>query len=69
MTVHAFPTLPAPRRAVDLPALVARTQALLDSGVPLTLLLDLAEPEGPRSEALYQAEGGWDAGWLDRLPA
>lgn len=29
---------------------------LLRSGVPLTLLLDLADPAGPRSELIYSQE-------------
>ena len=54
------PTLvPAARPAVSTcPALVARTRALLAAGVPLSLLLDLGEPAGPRSAELYAAEGG-----------
>lgn len=62
MTIPAL--VPLPRHAVDLPVLVARTQALLDSRVPLTLLLDLGLPSGPPSQALYRDEGGWDAAWL-----
>lgn len=30
---------------------------LLRAGVPLTLLLDLADPYGPRSTELYDVEG------------
>ncbi len=30
---------------------------LLRQGVPLTLLLDLADPDGPRSDELYGLEG------------
>ena len=30
---------------------------LLRRGIPLTLLLDLADPFGPRSDELYDAEG------------
>jgi hypothetical protein len=30
---------------------------LLRQGVPLTLLLDLADPYGPRSDELYVLEG------------
>lgn len=56
------------RRAADLSALVARTQALLDGRVPLSLLLDLADPRGPRSAALYQDEVA-DCGWLRALSA
>ncbi|MDP9102150.1 MAG: hypothetical protein M3N21_08400 [Actinomycetota bacterium] len=33
-----------------------RVVALLRAGIPLTLLLDLAEPKGPDSAALYSAE-------------
>lgn len=68
MTVHVLP-VPAPRTGrhdLDLPALVARTGALLAGGVPLTLLLDLADPAGPRSRARYAEEGGEDATWLLR---
>lgn len=54
------------RRTVDLPALVARTNALLASGVPLTLLLDLGDPAGPRSADRYRQEGGGDAAWLQQ---
>ena len=46
-------------------ALVRRTEALLKAHIPLSLLLDLAEPTGPRSAAVYAAEPG-DAGWLQR---
>jgi hypothetical protein len=47
--------VPAPR-TVGLPALVRRTHALLQAGVPLTLLIDLSEPHGPRSRELYATE-------------
>ncbi len=53
----------AARPAVDLPGLAARTEALLRAHVPLTLLLDLASSEGPRSRELYAAEPG-DVSWL-----
>jgi hypothetical protein len=57
-------TVPAhPHEPLDVPALVRRTHDLLAAGVPLTLLLDLAEAAGPRSAQRYQSEGG-DAGWL-----
>ena len=46
-------TLPVPRHPVDVPVLVRTTAQLLRSGVPLTLLLDLAEPGGPRSQLRY----------------
>lgn len=55
--------LPAPRHALDLPLLARRTQDLLACGVPLTLLLDLADAAGPRSQDRYAVEGG-DASWL-----
>ena len=52
-------------RPADVPALVERTSLLLRSGVPLTLLLDLAEEDGPRSAQHYTAEGG-DVSWVRR---
>lgn len=59
MTVTAVrPVPPAP-----LASLVARTEALLRAGVPLTLLLDLADPAGPRSELRLREEGG-DTRWV-----
>ena len=39
--------------------------ALLRSGVPLTLLMDLAEEDGPRSAQHYASEGG-DVSWVRR---
>ena len=51
------------RPAYDLPVLRRRTVALLRAGVPLTLLLDLADPTGPHSDQRYALEGG-DARWL-----
>lgn len=51
--------------ALDLPVLAARTGALLRSGVPLSLLLDLAEPLGLRSDALFGDEPA-DLGWLQQ---
>ena len=56
---------PHPHAVADVPALVRRTHDLLASGVPLTLLLDLAEDGGPHSRQHYVSEGG-DAGWLPR---
>jgi hypothetical protein len=35
----------------------ADVMELLRAGVPLTLLLDLADPYGPRSYELYDVEG------------
>ena len=55
--------LPDPRHPVDVAVLVRRTCALLHAGVPLTLLLDLSDECGPRSQERYAAEGG-DASWL-----
>ncbi len=46
--------LPSPRLDVD--AMIRRTEALLAAGIPLSLLLDLAEPAGPDSRALYATE-------------
>lgn len=61
----AAPTVPAPRHALDVAVLVRHTHQLLASGVPLTLLLDLADEAGPRSQARYDAEGG-DCSWVTR---
>ena len=47
--------VPAPR-PVALPTLAQRTSALLRARVPLTLLIDLSEPAGPRSRELYALE-------------
>ena len=49
----------------DVPALVERTSLLLRDGVPLTLLLDLAEEDGPHSAQHYASEGG-DVSWVRR---
>lgn len=38
-------------------AFVRRTAAMLQAGVPLTLLMDLAWPDGLSSSALYAEEG------------
>lgn len=54
---------PLPRAASGGGVLAARTRALLGAGVPLSLLLDLADPDGPSSAELYQDEGGC-ARWL-----
>jgi hypothetical protein len=48
--------------------LVARTYALLGSGIPLTLLLDLADPSGPHSAELWTDEIA-DLHWVPQLPA
>ncbi len=34
----------------------ARTHALLCAGIPLSLLLDLMDPRGPRSQEIYGDE-------------
>ncbi len=57
--------VPSPRHAVEVAVLVRRTSALLAAGVPLSLLLDLVDEAGPRSQARYAAEGG-DTRWLVR---
>ena len=51
------------RAQVDLPLLARHAAALLEAGVPLTLLIDLAEPGGPHSRDVYAAECGV-ADWL-----
>lgn len=57
--------VPAPRPTLDVGALVRRTSDLLAAGVPLTLLLDLAEDGGPRSAQRYVDEPA-ELGWLRR---
>ncbi len=54
---------PYPSRELDLPVLTHRTADLLRDHVPLSLLIDLVDERGPRSEVVYTAEGG-DAAWL-----
>ena len=49
--------VPGPRHALDVDVLVRCTHDLLASGVPLTLLLDLADERGPRSYDRYVVEG------------
>lgn len=71
MTAPTGPShVPAPGPALrarlrDADALATRTQALLASHVPLTLLLDLADPGGPHSADLMWNEAG-AADWLPR---
>jgi hypothetical protein len=48
---------------VDLPLLARRASALLEAGVPLSLLIDLSDPRGPRSLEVYESEEA-DLGWL-----
>lgn len=62
---HSTSTHPDPHPFADVPALVERTSELLRTGVPLTLLLDLAEEDGPRSAQHYASEGG-DVSWVRR---
>lgn len=50
-------------RPLDVAVLVRRTHELLAAGVPLTLLLDLADEAGPRSHIHYATEGG-DLRWV-----
>lgn len=67
METPAAALLPT-HRSADVPGLVRRTFALLRDGVPLTLLMDLADEAGPHSAERYTSEGG-DARWLLRTPA
>lgn len=62
---HAIADLdvPATRPALDLQVLVRRTSDLLAAGVPLTLLIDLGDADGPHSSQRYVTEGG-SADWL-----
>lgn len=55
--------VPAPRQVLDLQVLVRRTSDLLAAGVPLTLLIDLGDADGPHSSQRYVSEGG-SADWL-----
>ncbi|MEX2289342.1 MAG: hypothetical protein WD794_03335 [Mycobacteriales bacterium] len=68
METSAAALLPARPSAADVPGLVRHTFALLRDGVPLTLLMDLADEAGPHSAERYTSEGG-DARWLLRTPA
>ena len=61
----APPLVPAPRHPIDVAVLVRRTRSLLAAGVPLTLLIDLADEAGPRSVQRFASEGG-DLDWLRR---
>jgi hypothetical protein len=54
---------PVSRSQVDLPLLARRVSALLEAGVPLTLLIDLSDPSGPRSHDVYASEVA-DMDWL-----
>lgn len=57
------PTTVVARRSLDIEGLVRRTNDLLAAGVPLTLLMDLTDPAGPHSQALFTDEVG-DLSWL-----
>ena len=59
------PDLAATLPEWELAFLAGRTRSLLRAGVPLSLLVDLADASGPRSNAVYAAEHP-DTGWLDR---
>lgn len=52
----------------DADRLIAQTYALLGSGIPLSLLLDLADPSGPHSAELWNDEIA-DLHWVPRLRA
>lgn len=52
-----------PHAPVDLPLLARRASALLEAGVPLTLLIDLSNPAGPRSREVYESEWA-DTAWV-----
>jgi hypothetical protein len=41
----------------------ARVMGLLSEHVPLSLLVDLADPEGPASDEILQSEGKPDDAW------
>lgn len=58
--------VPAPRHPLDVAVLVRHTHRLLQAGVPLTLLIDLADEAGPRSHLRYEVEGG-DTAWVPSL--
>ena len=65
--MHAPRVVPLTRPQVDLPLLARRASSLLEAGVPLTLLIDLADPDGPRSRDVYATEPG-DTDWLTTAP-
>jgi hypothetical protein len=54
--MNEFRQKPLTRAQVDLPLLARRASALLEAGVPLTLLIDLSDPAGPRSRDVYESE-------------
>jgi hypothetical protein len=53
----------APRAHVDLTVYTHSASALLAAGIPMSLIIDLAEPAGPRSHDVYVAEPA-DLAWL-----
>lgn len=56
---------PEARHSVDVGVLVRRTRRLLAAGVPLTLLIDLSDPDGPHSAARFASEQA-DLSWVPR---
>ena len=55
---------PAGRRLTALSEqLGRRASALLEAGVPLSLLIDLSSPAGPRSREVYETEYA-DTDWV-----
>ncbi len=56
----AAATPPAPRPPED------AVMVLLNSGVPLSLLLDLTAPVGPRSHEILVEEGGPQDAWWEQ---
>lgn len=51
------PTPMVEELALPTPAAADPVMALLARGVPLTLLMDLLDPTGPRSEEILRTEG------------
>ena len=52
------------RPATDDRTATNRTLSLLRAGVPLSLLMDLAAPHGPRSTELYAMEPAESLSWI-----
>lgn len=55
-------TIPVPSHRIRP---LQRASQLLEAGIPLTLLMDLADPAGPHSHDVYVAEPA-DLSWLLR---